>query len=319
VRLRLRLTFIFRYYLESYHRGSRAINPAPQQQQQQQLQSQEQQPEGQSQVDQRRVRNDMLKELLGIDLDAKGTPVQPLFVSEPESPVFCGDIDIDSIHSRLPNWLPDTSAYVGLVSFVQGASVNPPQAFGCSAVIMRVCAGVQAIVCQSESDRIDTKTMTSLVPDCVSAEQLIDYLRSLQIQFYRKDYEAKLSKKKAEEMRIRTEQDIKSLCRPDLTFEEFKNMLLKSVICNHDHPGFVELLDRFSSLGDTTDYHRKLTLLLSGRDMLDSDTRLFANGNRFFKWAQFKKFFGNGPELDSFMAVMEKCIHGYVKLCLTMS
>jgi hypothetical protein len=149
-------------------------------------------------------RAEAFRKLLGIDLVAHATPLAPLFEAEPEAPAHYDQIP-DLATLELPNWSVSATPYCHLANVILGGEQAFEAVFGCSASVLATMACAQAIACPSESDRIDTATRKAVIPDALSEAEAVAYLKTLQRDIYKAEYESRLAKKKQEEHRVATE------------------------------------------------------------------------------------------------------------------
>ena len=256
------------YYLEAYHMSSRAFRGE----------------------DGPALRKQALSALFQIDLNAHATPIQPLFEPEPEAPAHYDELAPEAL--VLPAWVPQTQPYVVLCSLVNEGNVTTEAVFGVSPAVLSIVAAAQSIACSGESDRVDTATRTAHIPDPVSPEDALAYLKTLQRKLYDEDYQTRLAEKRKTEERIRTERLVNKLYELP-TLEEFLRDLQE--ISNREHAGFGMLLERITGAhGEACPLRLvKLAVLICGRDISNEKAGpVWANGN-FYKgeWEKFESLF----------------------------
>lgn len=280
------------FYLETYHQCSRVIRAS---------------------ADPVAARRDALNQLLAIDFGTHATPLKPLF--EEEAPVHYDHVSIADISSRLPNWVPKLSSYIGVHSFLSKAGSSDLLTFGCTGLLLRVVAATQALKCANESARIDTKQLIAHVPDPTTEDEALDYLRVVQQSIYAEEYKTRLAAKLAEEGRIVTERTVKQLF-DTASFDEFKSILISSKIINRDHPGFLMLWTELVNSDPLSNNRtqQKLSVLLTGRDLKKPSEAVWANGNIWNKWKDFthdQKFFSEAAEQALIGICSKYGIHKY--------
>ncbi len=238
------------------------------------------------------AREEALRKLLKVDLAAHATPLKPLFEEEPAEPAHF-DLVGDIAAFELPNWSPSPAAFRHLLAFVSEKEIEASfeQTFGCSAPVLTVTACVQALKCSSESDRVDTATRKAVIPECLTNDEVVAYLKGIQRGFYKADYESRLAKKRQEEQRVATERLVAQLFNAP-TVEEFVALITASPLVNRQHSGYGDLLERIGGPDGAACPARlpKLALLITGRDIADEGRGpVWANGN-FAPGDSWKKF-----------------------------
>lgn len=83
------------------------------------------------------------------------------------------------------SWAVPVTPYCHLSSWVLGGAQDAATVFGVDAALLQVVASAQAICCNNEADRVNTAERTSLLPECLTNEEAIAYLKSLQVKFYK--------------------------------------------------------------------------------------------------------------------------------------
>jgi hypothetical protein len=246
------------------------------------------------------ARKEALTKLLKIDFAAHATPLAPLFEPEPEHPAHYEVIE-DLATLELPNWSVSPVPFRHLHALIQGQggdNVAFEAVFGCSAHVLTVVACAQASACASESERVDTATRKAVIPDCLTTEQAVAYLKTLQRDMYKAEYEGRVAKKRQEEHRVATERLVAQLFGAP-TVDDFVKILLASPMTNREHSGYPDLLERLSGPNGAVSPARlpKLALLITGRDIADEARGpVWANGNFApgDSWKPFQKIF-SGP------------------------
>lgn len=181
--------------------------------------------------------------------------------------------------------------YCHLSSWLLGGDQDAAAVFGLDAPLLQVIATVQAVVCNNEADRVDTEKRTAKLPECLTEAEAVAYLKSLQRDIYKADYESRVAKKKLEEHRVATERLVVQLYNAP-SYEEFLALLRASPMTNREHLGYLMLLERIGGPDGSACPARlpKLALLITGRDISkESDGPVWANGN-FAPGDSWKKF-----------------------------
>ena len=249
------------------------------------------------------ARKDALAKLLRVDFATHATPLAPLFQPEPEHPAHYETVE-DLATMELPAWSVSPVAFCHLHALVSGeAGVDNATfeaVFGCSAPVLTVVACAQAMACASESERVDTATRKAVVPDCLTTEQAVAYLKSLQRDIYKAEYEGRVARKRQEEHRVATERLVAQLFETP-TIDEFVAALLASPMTNREHSGYPDLLERLAGPNGAASPARlpKLALLITGRDIAhEARGPVWANGNFApgDTWKPMEKLFSGQAE-----------------------
>lgn len=299
------------YYIESYHAAKRVFR----------------EPSAEGGGTPQQTRDEALRELLGIDLEAHGTALKPLFEAEPAEDevahLHYDAVDLEDVASRLPKWMPRPDSYCALdavlarpnrlLSYKVGLPIDTTgtdlMTLRCNSALLRVVAAVQSLQCASEQQRINTDERTALVPDPTTEEEGMVFLRGVVRGFYAKDYEQRAKAKHNEEQRIITERQIDEMVGA-VNYAQFRELLVNSVIVNREHAGFAPLMERLCNAEVTTaDRLHKLSLLMTGRDVATPEVPVWANGNFLLNWQQPSVIFAatpGGPAVLTHLRAMRK-------------
>lgn len=255
------------------------------------------------------AREKLLRLTLGINLEAHATPLQPLFEPEPEEIQHYPDgVELDMRTLTIPGFVPRVGGLIGLEAVLRDRVVtsDPISVFGVEPDTLRAVNAVQSLVCANQSDRIDTDTRTSVVPDPTTEEDAQAYIRGIIRGYYADDYATRLAAKKREEERIRLLQAIDGLVSTE-SYEEFRRLLLESPIVNRQHEGYGLLMERLQSLPFSALLLEQLSLLITGRDVATPETEVWCNGNFYSgNWAALAEFVQKLPGGEERMGLLRK-------------
>lgn len=247
-------------YLDGYHQASRTYR---------------------YEKDPLRAREAVLHAMLGINFNMHATPLQPLFEKEPENVVHYDRYNVLDI----PAYVAPLEMWLALDATLRKSNElsHPVAVFGgISIETLRVLVAVQSLLCQNQSERIDTESRTAKFPDPTSEEEAKQWISSIVRGIYEKEYNLRLAAKKREEDRIRLEQAIECLVSVK-SYDTFRVLLLNGPIVNNQHAGFSVLLSRLlDSIRQGTGNDLaidKISLLLTGRNVSNPEIPVWNNGN----------------------------------------
>lgn len=227
------------------------------------------------------ARPNLIKWTLGIDFDKHATPLRPLLEPEPDNPAHYDTVVLESL--TIPEGVPLPRYYSAWNSVLTQREAIPDdvETFGgISGPSIRAVATVQALLCASEGDRINTADRTCHLPDPTTDVDALAYLRGVVRSQYGAEYETRLASKRQQEAQIMLDRQVKELI--DATYDDFKSILLgpQSMIPNRDCKGFPMILDSVLDLNVVVANRlKKLVLLVTGRELGAPTVPLWCNGN----------------------------------------